>query len=49
MKEEIISKEDLQQRIQFLANIINKEEFNLKRSVVFVGVFEMGLLCFFLI
>ena len=35
---EIISKEDLQKRIQFLATIINKEEFNHRRSVVFIGI-----------
>ena len=43
---EIISKEDLQKRIQFLATIINKEDFNHRRSVVFVGVLN-GAFMFF--
>ena len=42
----IISKEDLQKRIQFLANVINKEDFNHRRSVVFVGVLN-GAFMFF--
>ena len=42
----IISKEDLQKRIQFLATIINKEDFNHRRSVVFVGVLN-GAFMFF--
>ena len=43
---EIISKEDLQKRIQFLANVINKEDFNHRRSVVFVGILN-GAFMFF--
>ena len=43
---EIISKEDLQKRIQFLATIINKEDFNHRRSVVFVGILN-GAFMFF--
>ena len=35
---DIISEEDLQKRIQFLATIINKDDFNHRRSVVFVGI-----------
>ena len=42
----IISKEDLQKRIQFLANVINKEDFNHRRSVVFVGILN-GAFMFF--
>ena len=43
---EIISKEDLQKRIQFLATIINKEDFNHRRSVVFIGILN-GAFMFF--
>ena len=35
---EVISKEDLQDRISKLASIINNGYFNHKRSVVFVGI-----------
>ena len=42
----IISKEDLQKRIQFLANVINKEDFNHRKSVVFVGILN-GAFMFF--
>ena len=43
---EIISKEDLQKRIQFLATIINKNEFNYETPVVFVGILN-GAFMFF--
>ena len=43
---EIISKEDLQKRIQFLATIINKDEFNHGKPIVFVGVLN-GAFMFF--
>ena len=43
---EIISKEDLQDRISKLASIINNGYFNHKRSVVFVGILN-GAFMFF--
>ena len=43
---EIISKEDLQKRIQYLATIIHKTEFDSKTPIVFVGVLN-GAFMFF--
>tara|TARA_R110001632_G_scaffold105811_2_gene215392 strand:+ start:40 stop:552 length:513 start_codon:yes stop_codon:yes gene_type:complete len=43
---EVISEQDLQDRISKLASIINSDEFNLKRPVVFVGILN-GAFMFF--
>ena len=43
---EVISKQDLQDRISKLASIINKDDFNHRRPVVFVGVLN-GAFMFF--
>ena len=43
---EVISEQDLQDRISKLASIINNDEFNLKRPVVFVGILN-GAFMFF--
>ena len=43
---EVISKQDLQDRISKLASIINKDDFNYRRPVVFVGVLN-GAFMFF--
>jgi len=43
---EVISEQDLQNRISKLASIINNDEFNLKRPVVFVGILN-GAFMFF--
>ena len=42
----VISEQDLQDRISKLASIINNDEFNLKRPVVFVGILN-GAFMFF--
>tara|TARA_R110000823_G_scaffold163810_1_gene296035 strand:+ start:443 stop:955 length:513 start_codon:yes stop_codon:yes gene_type:complete len=43
---EVISEQDLQDRISKLASIINNDEFNLKKPVVFVGILN-GAFMFF--
>ena len=43
---EIISEQDLQDRISKLASIINNEDFNHKRPIVFVGILN-GAFMFF--
>jgi len=43
---EVISEQDLQDRISKLASIINKDDFNHRRPVVFVGVLN-GAFMFF--
>jgi len=42
----VISEQDLQDRISKLASIINNDEFNLKKPVVFVGILN-GAFMFF--
>ena len=42
----VISEQDLQDRISKLASIINKDDFNHRRSVVFVGILN-GAFMFF--